>query len=100
MAEQPAQKCGRPATRTEGWEMTHKRIRLLNVTFERWRAAVLQGQFPCHWQVDLQQQLTASLFIQEIHQSTSKRIKLVSYTPLSDQLYRQYGLLHLPFLFT
>ena len=38
MAEQPARKCGRPATRIEDWESTHKRIRLLNVTFKRWRA--------------------------------------------------------------
>ena len=29
MAKQPAQKCGRHATRTEDWELTHKRIRLL-----------------------------------------------------------------------
>ena len=38
MAEQPARKRGRSATRTEDWESTHKRIRLLNATFERWRA--------------------------------------------------------------
>ena len=31
-------KRGRPATRTQDWETTHKRIRLLNITFERWRA--------------------------------------------------------------
>ena len=38
MAEQPARKCGRPATRTQDWETTHKWIRLLNITFEKWRA--------------------------------------------------------------
>ena len=38
MAEQPAQKRGCPATRTQDWETTHKWIRLLNITFERWRA--------------------------------------------------------------
>ena len=41
MAEQPVWKRGRPATRTKDWEMMHKRIHLWNVTFERWRAAVL-----------------------------------------------------------
>ena len=29
MAEQPAQRRGRPVTRTEDWELTHKQIRLL-----------------------------------------------------------------------
>ena len=29
MAEQPARRRGRPATKTEDWELTHKRIRLL-----------------------------------------------------------------------
>ena len=38
MAEQPARKRGRPATRTQDWEMTNKRIHLLNITFKRWRA--------------------------------------------------------------
>ena len=38
MAEQPARKRGRLSTRTQDWETTHKRIRLLNITFEKWRA--------------------------------------------------------------
>ena len=37
MAEQPARKRGRPATRTHDWETTHEWIRLLNITFERWK---------------------------------------------------------------
>ena len=37
MAEQPARKYGHPATRTKDWELTQKRIHLLNVAFERWR---------------------------------------------------------------
>ena len=115
MAEQPVWKHGHPATRTLDWETTHKQIRLLNITFEKWRAlkdelklpnddsvasfllslytelksrnnnsgqrdeparreydlsasiplilAVMQGQFPHRWQVDLQQQLAALLFV-------------------------------------
>ena len=46
MAEQPARKRGRPATRTEDWESTHKRIRLLNATFERWRALKNELKLP------------------------------------------------------
>ena len=46
MAEQPARKRGRPATRTEDWELTHKWIRLLNVTFERWRALKNELKLP------------------------------------------------------
>ena len=53
--------------------------------------AVLQGQFPRCWQVDLQQQLTASLFVcsayictQEIHHNTSVCIKNVTHLPLTN----------------
>ena len=156
MAEQPAWKRGRPATRTQDWETTHKWICLLNITFERWRAlkdelklpnddsvasfllslytelksgnnnpgqqdepvrrecdlsasiplilTVMQGQFPHHWHVDLQQ-LAASLFVCSAYRYTKYSLQHLemhkeSYTPLFDQLYWKYGRLLLPFLFT
>ena len=37
MAEAAMQKRGRPVTRTEVWESTHKQVHLLNSIFARWR---------------------------------------------------------------